>query len=288
MVGLRDHVVRDHRRLPAAADGVDDVGRHGEARGVAAQALVDLDALGDRGAEVARALGEVALVVVVRLDADLHEAVHQPLHHLAAVVDALHEHRLVAQRDAGVGEHLAGALRLGGDLLGVVEVRVQVQRVVLVQHVAELGGDALRADHRHARADAHDLDVRDRGDLLQQPLEALVGERQRVAAAEEDVADLGVAADVGEGVLVVLVGHRAFVLADDAAPGAVPAVHRAHLGGDEEHAVRVAVRDQRGRRVDGLTERILHVGGADGQLRRGRDALLAHGHEGSSGSMSEA
>ncbi len=158
---LADDVVGEHGRLAAAADGVDDVGRHAEPGGVAAQALVDLDALGDAGAEVRRALGEVALVVVVRLHAVLQQLVRELLHDLGAVVDAAHQHRLVAHRDAGVAQAVAGELALGGELLRVVEVGVEVERLVLLQHRDELGRDALRADHRHARAEADDLHVVD-------------------------------------------------------------------------------------------------------------------------------
>src|SRR5450756_1479213 len=113
--GLADHVVGIDRHLPAAADGVDDVGRHREARGVAAQALVDLDALGHAGAEVRGALGEVALVVVVGLDAVLDQLVHELLHDVGAVVDAGQKHRLVAQREAAVLSliHISEPTRLG-------------------------------------------------------------------------------------------------------------------------------------------------------------------------------
>src|SRR5665648_908764 len=172
--GLADHVVGIDRHLPAAADGVDDVGRHREARGVAAQALVDLNALGHAGAEVRGALGEVALVVVVGLDAVLDQLVHELLHDVGAVVDAGQEHRLVAQREAAVGEHVAGLLALGRELLGVVEVRVDVERLVLLEHRHELGGDALREDDGGAGADAHDLDVRDGVHALDDRLELIV------------------------------------------------------------------------------------------------------------------
>ena len=45
------------------------------------------------------------------------------------VVDPAQQHRLVADGDAGVGEPLAGA-SLGRELLGVIEVGVDEQRVV--------------------------------------------------------------------------------------------------------------------------------------------------------------
>src|SRR5665647_793077 len=207
--GLADHVVGEHRRLPAATDGVDDVRGHGEAGGVTAQALVDLDALGDTGAEMGRAFGQVALVVVVGLDPVLDQLVDELLHHVGAVVDATHEHCLVAQRDAGTVEKVAGGLALARELVGVVEVRVEVQRVVLGEHVHELGRDALRADDRHARADADDLHVVDRAHAGDDVLELIVAQHQRVATADEHVADLSGALDVLDGVVDLLGGDDA-------------------------------------------------------------------------------
>ena len=69
-----------------------------------------------------------------------------------------------------------------GELVGVVEVRVQVERMVLLEHRAEFGGDALRTDDRHARADAHDLDVVDGAHAGDDLLELVVGEYERIAA----------------------------------------------------------------------------------------------------------
>ena len=92
---------------------------------------------------------------------------------------------------------------LRGDLVGVVEVEVHPQRVVARQHLAELVVDALRQEDRHARADAHDLDVRDLAQAAQHALEELGRQGQRVAAGEEHVAHLGRAPQVVELRLVV-------------------------------------------------------------------------------------
>ena len=93
---------------------------------------------------------------------------------------------------------------LGRDLVRVVEVEVDPERVVLLEHRAQLVVDPLRQEHRHARADPDDLDVGDLAEAAQDLLEELRGERQAVAAADQDVADLGRAAEVVELGLVVL------------------------------------------------------------------------------------
>ena len=106
-----------------------------------------------------------------------------------AVVDAREQHALVAEREPGVGQLVDRARDLGRDLVRVVEVHVDPERVVLLQHLAQLVVDALRQEDRHARADADDLDVRDRAQAAQDRLEQLRCQRQPVAAGDDDVAD---------------------------------------------------------------------------------------------------
>jgi hypothetical protein len=61
----------------------------------------------------------------------------------------------------GLRQLVDRARDLGRDLVRVVEVEVDPQRVVLLEHRAELVVDPLRQEHRHARADPDDLDVGD-------------------------------------------------------------------------------------------------------------------------------
>ena len=75
-------------------------------------------------------------------------------------------------------------------LVGVVEVDVDVERVVLLQHGHELRRDPLRQEAGHARADADDLEVRDGPQPGQDALEPRVAQHERVAARDDDVADL--------------------------------------------------------------------------------------------------
>ena len=93
---LGDEVVGHDRGLAAAAGRVDHERGNAVAGGMAAQGLHDLDALGDRGAEVAQAEGRVAGIDVVRAHAHLDELVNQIHHDVAAVVHAGQQHGLVA------------------------------------------------------------------------------------------------------------------------------------------------------------------------------------------------
>ena len=124
-------------------------------------------------------------------------------------------------------------------------------------------------------ADPDDLDVGDLAEPAEDALEELRGQRQAVAAGDEDVADLGRPAQVVELGLVLLAVEVLGRVADDPAPGAIPAVARA-LGRDEhEDAVRVAVDQARDRRMAVLGQRVLHHRRERLLLAAGRDDLAA-------------
>ena len=185
------------------------------------------------------------------------------------------QHALVADRQPRLRQLVDRAGHLRGDLVGMVEVEVDPQRVVLLEHLAELVVDPLRQEDRHARADPDDLDVGDLAQAAQDRFEQLRGERQAVAAGDQHVTDLRRPAQVLELRLVVLAVEVLGRVADDARPRAVPAV-RGALGGDEhQHPVRVAVDEPGHRRVAVLGERVLHHRGEGLVLAAGRDDLAA-------------
>ena len=117
---------------------------------------------------------------------------------LRGVVHAAQEHGLVAQGDPGVGESREGVADFGGEFLRVVRVDGDVKRVVLFQHRAEFRGDPLRKENGDARADAQELDVRDRAEAGEDLVELRVGEEQGIAAGKEDIADFRVLLKVAE------------------------------------------------------------------------------------------
>src|SRR5690606_13029424 len=117
-------VVGTHGHFPAAARSVDYKGRYRLPRHVPPQVFDNLDSFGDGRAEVLDPLGKVALIDVVRADARLDQLFHQGLLNVRAVIDPPQENGLVAQGHARVGEPFAGRYRLLGELIGVVEVRV--------------------------------------------------------------------------------------------------------------------------------------------------------------------
>ncbi len=178
-------------------------------------------------------------------------------------------------REAGSRQLVDRARDLGRDLVGVVEMEVDPERVVLREHLAQLVVDALRQEDRHAAADPDDLDVRDLAEPAQDLLEQLRREGQAVAAGDEDVADLRGPPQVLELGLVVAAVEVLGRVADDPRAGAVPAV-RGALGRDEhQHAIGVAVDEPRHRGVAVLGEGVLHHRGEGLLLAAGRDDLAA-------------
>ena len=275
MVRVGHQVVGHDGDLPAAARRVDDVLRYRVAGGVAAKALHDLQALADRRPEMTRTLHEVALVDVVRPDPDLHELLDQVTLDVHAVVDAGQEHRLVAQRNAGPRQAVARARQLGRDLVGVVDVDVQPDRVVLREHLAQLVVDALREEYRHPAADPDDLHVGDLAQAAQHRFQELRGEREAVTAGDQHVADLGRPPDVVELGLVILAVEVLARVAHDPAPRAVAAVAGALRRDQHQDPVGVAMDQARHRRVAILGQRVLHHAGEGAQLAAGRDDLAA-------------
>ncbi len=73
----------------------------------------------------------------------------------------------------------------------MVDVDVEPQRVELLQHVAQLVGDAHGHENRHARADTHDLDVGYLAQAGEDLLEDLGCQHKRVATREQHIPHLG-------------------------------------------------------------------------------------------------
>ena len=80
----------------------------------------------------------------------------------------------------------------------MIEVSVHEDRVILLHHLAELGRDALRQMRCDATSDTNDLDVRNGAQLLEQIFESTITQHHRIATAHDDVADLGVLAQILE------------------------------------------------------------------------------------------
>ena len=243
LVGDFLNVVGVEGNFPAAAGGVDHELWDGVAGGVAPEGTDELDAFAGVGAEVSAAGDEVALVEVIGAHPHHEEAVDEGLEDGGIVIDAFQEDGLVAEGDTGEGEAITGFAEGVGTFVGVVDVNAHPHRAVFFEDFGEGGGDALGEKDGDTGTDTNEFDVGDGAEFAEEVVEFVVGEQEGVAAAEEDVADFGVLADVLEarfkfGVEVVILG-----VGDEAAAGAVAAVGGATVGNEEEDAVGVAVND---------------------------------------------
>ena len=116
-----------------------------------------------------------------------------------------------------------------------------------LQHVAQLIGDAHGHEDRHARADAHDLDVRDLAQAGEDLFQDLGCQHERVAAGEQYIAHLGGMPQIFQLQLELGPREGGSWVTHDARAGAVAAVGSA-LGGDQhQHPVGVAVHQARAR-----------------------------------------
>src|SRR3990172_2886878 len=157
---------------------------------MASQAFNDLDPLGHRGPEVAGSLDQIALVKVVRSDADPHKVLDQLSLDVDTIIDTCQQHGLVAEWDTRPGQLVASCGKLLSDLIRMVDLDVHKQRGVLAQHRAQIVVDPHRHEYRNARADPDDLDVFDLADPGDQLLEEFGRQRERITTREQHVSDL--------------------------------------------------------------------------------------------------
>ncbi len=158
-----------------------------------------------------------------------------------AIVDTAQQHRLVAKLQAGICQHGTGFLTLRGDLIGMIEVSIQPDRVVLFEHLAKFRGNALWHDYRCTGAQADDFNVLDFAQFGQDVLQALFPHQEGITAGKQHIANHRFAANVVDTGINFLQGARAILLACQTAAGAVTAIHGALIGNQKEHPVGVAM-----------------------------------------------
>ena len=148
---------------------------------MAAQALDDFDTLADRRAEMLQTHRKVALINIIRTDPDFHQAAYQSLHRAHRVVDPAEQHALVAQGDTRIGQTGASRRTFLGDFVRMVEVRVEPDWMVFLEHVDQLWRDTLRANHRHAASDTDHFHMLDSTQTLDDVFQFGVRYQQGIA-----------------------------------------------------------------------------------------------------------
>ena len=276
----------------AAAHRVHDKGRRVEAGGVTAHMLLDVQSGLERGPQIFHARHHVVKVNVVGMNVDVAQPAHEQLHRRRIVVHAVLQDGLAADGDAALGQPVHGVLRDAGDLVGMIEMRVDDH--VLVQLATELDhagqgvepgagrSESFAASTARALRRIPDAaDVRHAQQALADQLDVLGLQVVGVAAADDDVLQFRPRSDVGESVFPALragrelqLFHRLGVTADGVAARAEAAIDRARIKRQEERLVRIAMRQARHRRVLLLVQRIEPQLGMIGHLLRGHRQKL--------------
>ena len=116
----------------------------------------------------------------------------------------------------------------------------------------------MRQEDRDARADAQKFDVRNRAQPAQQIFQLLIAQQQRVAAAQQHVADFRMLRDVCDlpvefGMEIVAAG-----VADQPRARAITAIRGAAVGDQEQHAVGIAMHEAGHGRMRIFAARVAH------------------------------
>lgn len=143
-----------------------------------AQRLDDLDATRDGGTEVIGAAHRIAMVEVVGPDTHQQQTVTEGALGRLVVVDTAQQDRLVVEGNPGAAQAIAGERRVRRDLVRMVDLQIDPERMMACQHRGEFVVDAHRQADRHPRADTDDLDVGDGAQAAEDAIEPLGGEGQ--------------------------------------------------------------------------------------------------------------
>ena len=144
----------------------------------------------------------------------------------------------------------------GAAFVRMGEVQAHPQGMVLPQHAAQFPGDPLGEHGGHFRADSDELDMRNRTQVREDPVELVVAHEERIAAGNQHVADFRMVAEILESLRQAgLVGDDV-ALAHDPRTGAIAAIAGAEIEGQEQHAVRIAMDHSGGSAVVILAQRV--------------------------------
>src|SRR6266545_4483439 len=111
----------------------------------------------------------------------------------------------------------------------MIDMHTHPERMMFRQHRAKLRRDPLRQENRHPRADAEELNVRDRSQPRKQLVDPFIAENKSVSTAQKHVAHFGVRFEIAECFLEICVQFLFADAAYHATPRTVAAVARATI-----------------------------------------------------------
>lgn len=117
------HDFRISAQLDFSDASIDDEFRNNARADIGPHVFADVLEFFQGCSEVFRALERVCLIDSIGFYAELAELAEELDEDFGVVIDAFHEHRLAVERDIVLGAEEEGADRLGGEFVGVVDVR---------------------------------------------------------------------------------------------------------------------------------------------------------------------
>ena len=112
----------------------------------------------------------VCLEEVIGPDSDSQELLHQFPDDPYVVVDPFEKNGLAAERDSCICKPVTGKGCFRGDLVRVIEMSVDEQRVEASQEVCQFRSDSLRKSAGHPGSDPYDFNVRDGSEFRKDPV----------------------------------------------------------------------------------------------------------------------
>ena len=131
-----DDIFRRNGGFTQSTGGIDDILGYGHARGIAPEFFHNFNAIIDRGLKMRGADDLFSMKNIVGLDSGLKKLLIQAFHNMGIIVDSPEQNGLVPQWDSGPGQKFTGGKDLFGQFLGVVDLGVEINRMILCQHVA--------------------------------------------------------------------------------------------------------------------------------------------------------
>ena len=256
LLGLADDIVGHDGDFPGAFGTIHDEGRYGKTGRVSPQILHDLNPFADTGSEVFDTFNLVALEQVVGPDLDLHKLAAKSLDRLGVVVDPAQKNRLIVDANTVSQKPVDRSRRFRSDFLWMIELSIDPDWPVGIEHRAKLFIDAHRDGHRSSGANADHFHVRDCPQSFEDRLEAGGIHRERIAAGQDNIADLGGSANVVDHRLDIGGVDSGVSSVPDSFAGAVSAEHRAGIGYDHQGAIFISVGESGDRHVVFFGERV--------------------------------
>ena len=158
----------------------------------------------------------------------------------------------------------------------MVEVCIEPDRVIFLEHINQIVRYALRANDRRTGTDTYYLYVRYLSEPRYDAFQATVGYHQSIAARQQYVAYLRSTGYIVDCFADIIFRRRAIGLSGKTTTRAVAAIHRTHIGYKQQYTVGVTMREPRCRRVAVFVQRVEQVGCRMMCLGVSRYSLFTH------------